>query len=209
MWYYINNNNQEGPADEATMAQLIANRTLSAQTMVWAEGMADWQPVAQTPLAPYVPGPAAPKPVTALGHPGLGMAMTQAAAIKPQLGASMGWKQILFGFEGRIPRSKFWMGHLIWLGVFFVVGVVAGLLGGTSESGEGPPAILLVLVLAAYLPYLWSTLALQVKRWHDRGKSGWYVLVVLIPFVGGIWALVECGFLRGTVGPNQFGQDPG
>ena len=48
----------------------------------------------------------------------------------------------------------------------------------------------------------------QVKRWHDRDKSGWFVLVNFIPFIGTIWALVELGFLRGTMGPNRFGPDP-
>ncbi|MFT6862889.1 MAG: uncharacterized membrane protein YhaH (DUF805 family), partial [Akkermansiaceae bacterium] len=54
----------------------------------------------------------------------------------------------------------------------------------------------------------WMGLALQGKRWHDRGKSGWMILVNFIPLVGGIWALVECGFLSGTPGPNQYGPDP-
>ena len=61
----------------------------------------------------------------------------------------------------------------------------------------------MVLVVA-----LWSGLAVQVKRWHDRDKNGVWVLINLIPIVGSIWALVENGFLDGTQGPNRYGPSP-
>ena len=47
---------------------------------------------------------------------------------------------------------------------------------------------------------MWTGLALQVKRWHDRDKPWTWVFITFIPFVGGVWALVECGFLDGTCG---------
>jgi uncharacterized membrane protein YhaH (DUF805 family) len=58
------------------------------------------------------------------------------------------------------------------------------------------------------LVFLYPTLAVYAKRWHDRGKSGWWTLILLIPIIGPLWALIECGFLRGTEGPNQYGADP-
>jgi len=51
-------------------------------------------------------------------------------------------------------------------------------------------------------------LAVYTKRWHDRNKSGWWSLILLIPIVGPIWMLVELGFLRGTEGTNNYGPDP-
>jgi uncharacterized membrane protein YhaH (DUF805 family) len=54
---------------------------------------------------------------------------------------------------------------------------------------------------------IWVGLAVQVKRWHDRNKSGWWVLVGFIPYIGGIWQIIECGCLRGTEGENRFGSD--
>ena len=51
----------------------------------------------------------------------------------------------------------------------------------------------------------WVSLAISVKRWHDRGKSGWWVLIGFIPIIGGLWALIETGFLGGDPGPNQYG----
>jgi uncharacterized membrane protein YhaH (DUF805 family) len=52
------------------------------------------------------------------------------------------------------------------------------------------------------------SLAVFAKRWHDRDKSGWWSLILLVPFIGSIWALVECGCLPGTEGPNRYGADP-
>src|SRR5680860_792339 len=45
----------------------------------------------------------------------------------------------------------------------------------------------------------------DIKRWHDRDKSGWWMLIVLVPIIGWIWFIVELGFLKGTPGPNRFG----
>lgn len=44
-----------------------------------------------------------------------------------------------------------------------------------------------------------------IKRWHDRDKSGWWMLIMLLPIIDAIWALIELGFLPGTPGPNRFG----
>ena len=55
---------------------------------------------------------------------------------------------------------------------------------------------------------VWPAVVVSIKRWHDRGKSGWWVLVTLIPFVGWLWALIENGLLRGDAGANRFGDVP-
>ena len=55
---------------------------------------------------------------------------------------------------------------------------------------------------------LWTALALQIKRWHDRDKSWVWIFISFIPLVGAIWVLVECGFMDGTPGPNKFGPSP-
>jgi uncharacterized membrane protein YhaH (DUF805 family) len=75
------------------------------------------------------------------------------------------------------------------------------------ESESVPKAVTEILGLLM-LPVLIVGIIVQIKRWHDRDKSGWWVLINFIPIVGGLWSLVECGFLKGTDGPNQFGPDP-
>jgi hypothetical protein len=66
MWYYEQNGNRIGPVDEATMRGLIANRTISIDTLVWKIGMANWTPLQQTQLAAGLPVPP-PSPVPVPG----------------------------------------------------------------------------------------------------------------------------------------------
>ena len=114
--------------------------------------------------------------------------------------APLTWKEILFSFEGRIPRRTFW-------GVLIVMNVIASLLNWVIETNLGADTALIVSIALA-LPLMWISFAIYAKRWHDRDKSGWMTLIVFIPIVGAIWMLISCGFLRGTFGPNRFGQDP-
>jgi uncharacterized membrane protein YhaH (DUF805 family) len=68
----------------------------------------------------------------------------------------------------------------------------------------GIPALLLGLWwLATLIP----NLAVAVRRMHDQDKSGWWILIGLVPLIGGIWLLILY-FIDGTPGPNRFGQDP-
>jgi uncharacterized membrane protein YhaH (DUF805 family) len=48
-------------------------------------------------------------------------------------------------------------------------------------------------------------IATQIKRWHDRDKSGSWIVIALVPLIGGLWALIETGFLAGTLGDNKYG----
>jgi uncharacterized membrane protein YhaH (DUF805 family) len=62
-----------------------------------------------------------------------------------------------------------------------------------------------------WLALLWPSLAVSVKRCHDRNKSGlWLILMYLACFtvIGALWPLIELGFLDGTPGPNKFGPSP-
>jgi uncharacterized membrane protein YhaH (DUF805 family) len=51
-------------------------------------------------------------------------------------------------------------------------------------------------------------IVVQIKRWHDLDKSGAWILINFIPFFGPLWTLIQCGFVRGTEGENQYGLDP-
>src|SRR4029077_3787911 len=121
-------------------------------------------------------------------------------------------KDLLFGFHGRANRAKFW---LVALGIFVVEVIIFAVLGsmmGMSADPEqalnamGPVAWIVLLVFGVVAT--WISIAVAVKRYHDRDKSGWWVLIVFVPIIGGLWYLIECGFLRGTPGPNNYGPDP-
>jgi uncharacterized membrane protein YhaH (DUF805 family) len=105
----------------------------------------------------------------------------------------------LFSTDGRISRLTFWK----FFGVFYVLGAIVGLISERSNS----TAIRGVLGLLM-LPLMIIGIFVQIKRWHDRDKSGWWVLINFVPCIGFFWALIELGFLPGTTGENRFGPDP-
>lgn len=119
---------------------------------------------------------------------------------------------LLFSVQGRANRAKFW---LVALGIAVIeIILFAVILGGAAMSGDpekiaaamGPVAS--IVILAFVVIATWISVAVAVKRYHDRNKSGWWVLIVFVPIIGGLWYLIECGFLRGTAGPNNYGPDP-
>jgi uncharacterized membrane protein YhaH (DUF805 family) len=141
----------------------------------------------------------------------------------------MDWGQLFFKFNGRINRAKFWIAVLIYT----AINIVMAILGYVSDDNAIFQAVNGMLGIVIFI----SSLAVGVKRLHDRNKSGWYlVLFYIIPSilivagiaVGtimedsimiasilglvaaaiGIWAFIELGCLRGTEGPNQYGPDP-
>lgn len=121
----------------------------------------------------------------------------------------MDWKHILTSFDGRINRGKFWAGvGVLWVLSLVFIGIDMSflppiiVLDPASGIGYGP------LTLLMFAVSIYVGLALYIKRWHDRDKSGWWTLIGLVPIIGGIWLLVECGFLPGTQGPNRYGPDP-
>ncbi len=113
----------------------------------------------------------------------------------------MDWNYLFTSIEGRISRQPFWIGTVILMAISWLANlIISGIFGKGAIGG------LLSLIVALVL--LYPSIALAAKRWHDRDKSGWWSLILLIPFVGWIWYLVECGILPGTAGPNRFGPDP-
>lgn len=114
----------------------------------------------------------------------------------------MAWKKYA-DFSGRARRKEYWM---FALGVFIVAvvaGIIEGVLGMSGMVGGVYGPLTTLILLAALIPGL----ACQVRRFHDQDKSGWFVLLGLIPFLGGLIVLVfMC--LEGTSGTNQYGPDP-
>mgnify|MGYP001825523725 CR=1 FL=1 len=109
------------------------------------------------------------------------------------------WQHLLFQFDGRINRGKYWLGiAAIWVAL-----IAAGVLYGVLGEGLGT-AVLAVISLGI----IWPGLAIQIKRWQDRGKYGWWIFIGFIPLIGGLWQLIETGFLPGDDGPNEYGPDP-
>ena len=149
----------------------------------------------------------------------------------------MDWTTLLFSFNGRINRGKYWLAVLIYMAVWttFIAGSLIWL-GGLnfnnllSLAGAGLMIWLIGFILL--IAGTWSGFAVGIKRLHDRDKSGWWILLFwlgpsvlggwqtaapdlagglilsLAAAAIGIWAFVELGCLPGTPGPNQYGPDP-
>jgi uncharacterized membrane protein YhaH (DUF805 family) len=104
--------------------------------------------------------------------------------------------QNTFNYQGRASRSAYWWFALATGIVYLVLDIilVQGIGGG---AGVG---LYSLLALASII----VSLSLLIRRLHDIDRSGWWVLIALIPFVGSIVLLVfAC--LAGTPGPNRFG----
>ena len=120
----------------------------------------------------------------------------------------------LFAFEGRINRAKYWtFVALVLVFVLPALSAVAGLRSALEQLSDPVTIRVLemgtgIVTLSIVLPLQVSILAVGAKRWHDRNRSGWWVLIALVPVIGPLWTLVECGCLKGTEGENRYGPDP-
>jgi uncharacterized membrane protein YhaH (DUF805 family) len=102
-------------------------------------------------------------------------------------------------FSGRAIRSEYWF----WLLFTILLTIAASVVDLAIVSAVGFSMLSTIASLATFLP----SLAVAVRRLHDRDQSGWWILIALIPLVGAI-ILIVWFCQRGTVGPNRFGPDP-
>ena len=101
-------------------------------------------------------------------------------------------------FEGRSHREDW------WFFAFFpplALGAIARALRHVA-----PAEVREVVQLALAIGVLALSLPITVRRLHDTDRSGWYSLVSLIPVVGELWIIVDCGFQRGNETTNQYGR---
>ncbi|HVH79780.1 MAG TPA: DUF805 domain-containing protein [Stellaceae bacterium] len=110
------------------------------------------------------------------------------------------WSEFLLSAQGRVSRSQFW---LRWVVPYLVVTIVLFLIVGLIFDQITAAIIMGIYYLAA----LWPTICIYIKRAHDRGRSGAFVLLFLVPVLN-LWPLVELLFLPGTSGSNTYGSDP-
>ena len=123
----------------------------------------------------------------------------------------MTWSQFLFSFEGRVGRAWYWFFLLAFTVFYCGLLLLWGMVTFSSMGPEGPGAlagIMGILVTLVGLAMIWPALAVQAKRWHDVDKSAWWILINLVPGVGGLISLIFNGFIAGTPGANQYGDPP-
>lgn len=124
-------------------------------------------------------------------------------------------KQNYANFQGRAARSEYWF-FALFVGIIAVVLTGLLMLGMNFQTGEitGLGYVIIAVLVVFYLGILIPSIAVAVRRLHDRNMSGWWYLgfIVLsaIPFVGIVAsiAMLVIFCLKGTDGDNRFGPDP-
>jgi uncharacterized membrane protein YhaH (DUF805 family) len=99
-------------------------------------------------------------------------------------------------FNGRARRKEYWMFSLLYTLISVVMMVIDHIIGTIA-------LLTLLYVLAHLIPHI----AVTVRRIHDTGRSGWWILVAFFPVIGPI-VLFLLMIQDGTPGKNLYGQNP-
>lgn len=120
----------------------------------------------------------------------------------------------LFGFNGRVRRSHYFLGAVAVCIISNLFGLAA--IGVDMDVVDGfdgwsliftPDPVVSTLAGVAGVLAFWASMALAAKRWHDVGASGWLALLALIPGASFALFILLC-IIPGTNGPNRYGPDP-
>jgi uncharacterized membrane protein YhaH (DUF805 family) len=98
------------------------------------------------------------------------------------------------GFTGRARRSEYWY--------FALFGILVSIVLSFLQLATNTSWITTIVGLALFLP----SLAVSVRRLHDTGRSGWWILIGLIPLIGTIVLIVF--YVQDSQGDNQYGPSP-
>lgn len=105
----------------------------------------------------------------------------------------------ILSFRGKAQRFEWWTVSLV-AGLLVQVGLIGAMAYSADERVGG---IIFGVVLALLtLVSFWADLAVTIRRLRDRERPVWTVLLVLIPYLGAIWLIIECGIL-GTPGQSS------
>ncbi|RYF92774.1 MAG: DUF805 domain-containing protein [Caulobacteraceae bacterium] len=109
-------------------------------------------------------------------------------------------------FNGRARRSEYWLFWLFSTVVSLILTFLGGLIFGAADPSNpfgGANLLSVIWSLGILIP----SLAVGVRRLHDTDRSGWWLLIILVPLIG-IIVLIIFFVLDGTPGTNKFGPDP-
>ena len=131
------------------------------------------------------------------GYPAPGYAPAYAATATAQIGFADAVRSVLTNyanFSGRARRSEYWWFIL----AYFLASIVAAII----DAALGAPILEVIVILGLLVP----SLAVAVRRLHDTDRSGWWLLLGLIPFGGIVVLVFSC--LDSQAGTNRFGPSP-
>jgi type IV pilus assembly protein PilA len=199
VWFYIEGESQQGPVSQEDLLSQL--RRLPRETLVWREGLGDWQPAHEIaelglrPAPPPPPPPASPPPPPRATAPQRPVVRTSAPAASaralgdepPSYNPFVLWKRC-FNWSGRFDRGEFAVAYFgqmfVTMVLFMGVGVVSALLSGPGRSGQDAGAVVTGIGVLLVLPFtIIIAFGSAVRRLHDIGQSGWLALLLLLPCV--------------------------
>ena len=127
-----------------------------------------------------------------------------------------------YSLEGRVKREDYWYyGYALYWTVitsfqlpWFIISMLLGNYYTFDIQSQGFTVFIIlngIITFIIYLSYGMKFLSNKIKRLHDNNKSGWFLLWTLVPILGqlfGLYIFITNWFLRGTIGSNDFGDDP-
>ncbi len=105
-------------------------------------------------------------------------------------------------FSGRARRREYWF-YILFYVIILVVLTICDTIIGTTVQGAGLGILTLIYLLVVLIP----TLAVTVRRLHDTGRSGWWILIQLVPIVG-VFILLYFLVSDSNPGTNAYGPSP-
>ncbi len=228
-WHYAWQGQSHGPVDEEALEDLIRAGRVRADTLIWSEGMTNWEPAGNHFSFGQNNGAASPPPMPGR-NAATGSGLYSGAPARSFGEAIKVCFKKYATFKGRASRSEYWWFMLfVWL-----ISIVGAVLEGTM--GNDGAAISGLISLATFLP----SLSAQIRRLHDTGRSGWWVggfyiamilgggligatvamsgssgepggagmgLIAVLSIAGLAYAIAMLVFMvkRGDPGPNRFG----
>lgn len=191
-YFYSDGEEKFGPF---TMDEL-KEKNISRETLIWSKELEDWQTADSVSEL---------KEIFFLSPPPLKKTNTKnKESIYTEKTTNWYLKCLkqYADFSGRARRKEYWM-FALFNTIFYIVAMILDNVLGLTVGELPYGAFYFLYALAVLIPGL----AVSVRRLHDVGKSGWMILISLIPIVGGIWLLVLM-LTDSNPEENQFGANP-
>ena len=112
-----------------------------------------------------------------------------------------------FSFKGRLRRLDFWLFSSAVFGAMVTTAAIVAYVLHVDLADHSDFRTPLIEAGAIAL-FMWPNLAVCAKRLHDRGQSGWWVLLSYLPVIGNVSMVVNLGIMRGSPGANRYGDEP-
>jgi len=194
-YFYIENGEQKGPVN----IEALKGVGITGETLVWYDGLDDWVAAREVealtdilePVPPSIPTSSSNSASTSQGETTYEQAKAFDQTYQDRQ-ARQAMFSAPFSFSGRIRRLEF--------GLSLIIAMVINSLSFLFVEDPESIGFISIIISMATLAFV---LAQGAKRCHDFNFSGWGALLMLIPLVSIIYI-----FIPGTIGPNQYGEDP-